>query len=301
MNALLTLATPILTFLAVILWVACIGLGGYALYKLYVRRLLRELEEERRRAAGDPRAAEKNPLLQWLGHVNERFVLPRYADRIQKSLISAGEPKDLTPFELVGLQEVSAVVVWLAAFLVARMLKTSLWWTPFLAAGGWFYPLIWLRDRVKARHLQISRAMPYNLDLMTLSVEAGLDFAAGLGKVVEKGKPGPFTYELSLVLKQLKLGKTREEALRIMADRVRLPALSSFVSSLIQADKIGASLGKVLRIQSTQMRLERSQRAEKLANEAPVKMLFPLVVCIFPCVMLLIFGTIILQFLTGNG
>jgi tight adherence protein C len=166
---------------------------------------------------------------------------------------------------------------------------------------GAFYPLIWVNDQVKKRHLQISRALPYSLDLLTLSVEAGLDFTAALAKVVEKGKAGPLRDELQLVLKQLKMGKTREEVLKAMIIRVDLPSLSTFVTALIQADKMGTSLGKVLRIQSTQMRIERTQRAEKLANEAPVKMLFPLIACIFPTVFMVLFGPIVFALMFSNA
>jgi tight adherence protein C len=170
-----------------------------------------------------------------------------------------------------------------------------------VALIGGFYPLIWLNDQVKRRHLQISRALPFNLDLLTLSVEAGLDFTAALAKVVEKGKPGPLKDELQIVLKQLKMGKTREEALKAMIARVDLPPLSTFVMALVQADKMGTSLGKVLRIQSTQMRIDRTQRAEKLANEAPVKMLFPLIACIFPTVFMVLFGPIVFAFMFGGA
>jgi len=123
-----------------------------------------------------------------------------------------------------------------------------------------------------------------------LSVEAGLDFPAALAKVVDKGRSGPLAEELSIVLKELRLGKTREEALRNLARRVDLPALTSFVQALVHADKMGTPLGKVLRILSTQLRVERSQRAEKLANEAPVKLLLPLVLFIFPTLFLMLFG-----------
>jgi len=114
-------------------------------------------------------------------------------------------------------------------------------------------------------------------------------------------KPGPLKDELQIVLKQLKMGKTREEALKAMIARVDLAALSQFVTALIQADKMGTSLGKVLRIQSTQMRIDRTQRAEKLANEAPVKMLFPLIACIFPTVFMVLFGPIVFAFMFGNA
>ena len=143
---------------------------------------------------------------------------------------------------------------------------------------------------MRARHRAIARALPYGLDLLTLSVEAGLDFPAALAKVVDKGHSGPLAEELFVVLKELKLGKTREEALRNLARRVDLPALTSFVQALVHADRMGTPLGKVLRILSTQLRIERSQRAEKLANEAPVKLLLPLVLFIFPTLFLMLFG-----------
>src|SRR5439155_1034050 len=143
------------------------------------------------------------------------------------------------------------------------------------AVAGAGFPLLWLRDQVRARHRALARALPYGLDLLTLSVEAGLDFPAALAKVVDKGRSGPLADELSVVLKELRLGKTREEALRNLGRRVDLPALTSFVQALVHADRMGTPLGKVLRILSIQLRIERSQRAEKLANEAPVKLLLP--------------------------
>jgi tight adherence protein C len=176
----------------------------------------------------------------------------------------------------------------------------NLAWALVIGLFGMYYPLIWVNDQVKKRHLLISRALPYSLDLLTLSVEAGLDFTGALAKVVEKGKAGPLREELQIVLKQLKMGKTREEALKAMILRVDLPPLTTFVTALIQADKMGTSLGKVLRIQSTQLRIDRTQRAEKLAGEAPVKMLFPLIACIFPTVFMVLFGPIVFQFMFGD-
>lgn len=200
----------------------------------------------------------------------------------------------------MALQEVSAVVGLIMGLILLNGFGVSLVWAPLFLLFGMYYPLMWLNDQVKKRHLLISRALPYSLDLLTLSVEAGLDFTAALAKVVEKGKPGPLREELQLVLKQLKMGKTREEGLKSMIVRVDLPPLTTFVTALIQADKMGTSLGKVLRIQSTQMRIDRTQRAEKLAGEAPVKMLFPLIACIFPTVFMVLFGPIVFQFMFGN-
>ncbi len=235
-----------------------------------------------------------------LGAMNRRFLWPGYEARLRRNLIKAGEPKAYRPEDILALQEGSFIIGLLVGLLVCNGVNINFLWTLVFAGFGAWYPLIWLSDQVKKRHLQISRALPYNLDLLTLSVEAGLDFTAALAKVVEKGKAGPLRDELALVLKQLKMGKTREEALKAMIARVDLPSLSTFVTALIQADRMGTSLGKVLRIQSTQMRIDRTQRAEKLANEAPVKMLFPLIACIFPTVFMVLFGPIVFAFIYGN-
>jgi tight adherence protein C len=225
-----------------------------------------------------------------LAAANERWVPAVRLAQIEGWLRRAGCPRELGAGGLLLSMQVGA------ALLLALGLGLSVWLR--LGAGacllcglaGAAYPLLWLRDRVRARHRTIARALPYSLDLLTLSVEAGLDFPAALAKVVEKGRSGPLAEELSVVLKELRLGKTREEALRNLARRVDLPALTSFVQALVHADRMGSPLGKVLRILSTQLRIERSQRAEKLANEAPVKLLLPLVFFIFPTLFLMLFG-----------
>ena len=235
-----------------------------------------------------------------LGIVNRRLMWPGYETRMRKSLIKAGEPGTYKPEDIMALQEIAFVVALILGLVLMNAVEFNLGWGFAVALFGLFYPMIWVSDQVKRRHLLISRALPFNLDLLTLSVEAGLDFTAALAKVVEKGKTGPLRDELALVLKQLKMGKTREEALKSMIARVDLSALSQFVTALIQADKMGTSLGKVLRIQSTSLRIERTQRAEKLAGEAPVKLLFPLIACIFPTVFMVLFGPIVFAFMFGN-
>jgi tight adherence protein C len=198
------------------------------------------------------------------------------------------------------LQELSIVLFSMFGAMLIFTVNLVFWSFPFFMLLGWYYPSIWLRDLIKKRHHAMSRALPYNLDLLTLAVEAGLDFAQAVGKVVEKGRQGPLVEEFRLVLRNLRLGKTREDALRGMAERVQLASLTSFSSALIQADRMGTSLGKILRLQATQLRIDRTHRAEKLANEAPVKMLFPLIACIFPTVFMVLFGPIIYQFITGK-
>ncbi|MFL5439501.1 MAG: type II secretion system F family protein [Myxococcales bacterium] len=276
----------------------------------FVVRAYEQFQEEWLRAGGagavDARQSMLVGLLRKLALVplsplNARFVPARFYPRASGLLRRAGYPGELTPLEVAGLMELCALTLGgLAALLVAG-LNLPVYVVPVAALIGAGYPFLWLRDLGKARQHQIIRALPYDLDLLTLSVEAGLDFAAAIGKVVEKGRKGPLCDELSIMLRELRLGKTREEALRNLAVRVEVTSVTTFVQALIHADRMGTPLGKVLRILSTEMRVVRTQRAEKLANEAPVKLLFPLIACIFPTIFLMLFAPIIYEVLYGGG
>jgi len=233
--------------------------------------------------------------------INARFVPQRFYTPVSAFLRRAGYPGEITALEVAGLMELCALVLGALGALLVTGLQISSLVVPTAAMLGAFYPLLWLRDCGKARQHQIVRALPYDLDLLTLSVEAGLDFAAAIAKVVEKGRKGPLCDELSVMLRELRLGKTREEALRNLAARVELMSLTTFVQALVHADRMGTPLGKVLRILSTEMRVARTQRAEKLANEAPVKLLFPLIACIFPTIFLMLFGPIAYEVLFGGN
>ena len=276
---------------------AAIAFMSIGVYSTVLEQFIVEVRDE----SGGGAAGAGNIAVRRLGIMNRKLMWPGYEDRVRRILIRGGQPQSYSPEDIMALQEIGLVVGLLAGFLLANTLDQNLAWG--LAGGvlGAMYPIIWVNDHVTKRHLAISRALPFNLDLLTLSVEAGLDFTAALDTVVRKGKAGPLRDELSLALKQLKMGKTREEALKGMIARVDLAALTQFVTALIQADKMGTSLGKVLRIQSTQLRLERTQRAEKLANEAPVKMLFPLIACIFPTVFMVLFGPIVFAFMFNGA
>ena len=280
---------------AAVLFAGAAGMAGLGVTNV-VQPFLIEVKDE---SAGGV-AGVGSVVVRKLGVMNRKFMWPGYEDKMRRSLIKAGEPSAYKPEDVMALQEIGFVVALIFGLVLMSATGFNLGWSLVVALIGMFYPLIWVNDQVAKRHLAISRALPFNLDLLTLSVEAGLDFTAALAKVVDKGKGGPLREELALVLKQLKMGKTREEALKSMIVRVDLTALTQFVTALIQADKMGTSLGKVLRIQSTQLRIERTQRAEKLAGEAPVKMLFPLVACIFPTVFMVLFGPIVFKFMFGE-
>ncbi|HEX8435729.1 type II secretion system F family protein [Archangium sp.] len=279
-----------------LMFAASAGFLGIGIYQNYFERFIDEVRDE---SAGGVKGMG-SVTIRKLGVINRKLMWPGYEAGMRRKLIKAGEPHAFKPEDIMALQEISAVLGLLAGLILVNGVGENLAYSLLFALFGMYYPLIWVNDQVKKRHLLISRALPYNLDLLTLSVEAGLDFTAALAKVVEKGKHGPLREEMQIVLKQLKMGKTREEALKAMIARVDLASLSTFVTALIQADKMGTSLGKVLRIQSTQLRIDRTQRAEKLAGEAPVKMLFPLIACIFPTVFMVLFGPIVFQFMFGD-
>jgi len=160
----------------------------------------------------------------------------------------------------------------------------------------WFVqPSLWLQAKVRDRHLQIQRALPFVLDLLTLSVEAGLDFMTAIKRIIDRRGVDALNEELIRVFREVQLGKTRREALRDMSDRVQQQDIRSVTNALVQADELGVSIGAILRIQADQMRVRRFLNAEKMANEAPVKMLFPLIGFIFPAVFLILLGPIVVQ------
>lgn len=160
--------------------------------------------------------------------------------------------------------------------------------------GGWFYPELWLKEAGTRRQDAIIRQLPFYLDIVTLSVEAGSNLTGGITQAVQKSADSPLRSEFSRVLRDIRAGKRRADALRGLVERTGSQAVQNLVSTLIQAEKTGSSLGPLLRAQAEQLRSERFQRAEKLAMEAPVKLLGPLVMFIFPCTFLVL-GFLILS------
>ena len=154
-------------------------------------------------------------------------------------------------------------------------------------------PAIWLRKAVEKRQRAILRSLPFVLDLLTLSVEAGMDFMSALQRSTEARKIDELGEEILRVVREIQLGTPRRVALRTMSKRIDLPDVRSVVNALVQADELGVSVGAILRIQSDQIRQRRFDRAEKLANEAPVKLLGPLLLFIFPSVFLILLGPVL--------
>lgn len=204
----------------------------------------------------------------------------------------------MTARQFLSLSMVSALTFCLLAGIAMLGLGA---FSPLLmiAAGalGFFYPRIWLRDVRKRNLLQITRHLPVFLDFLTLSVEAGLNINGALLQAVEKGPEGPLRREFEHVLRDLKSGLSRADALRRMDDRLRVKEVTNFVGAVIQAERTGSGLAATLRFQSEQRRTERFQRAEKQAMEAPVKLIFPLVVFIFPVTFIVLGFPIVMKFM----
>lgn len=224
---------------------------------------------------------------------------------IERNIIAAGMEGLISATEIMALRIVMPVTLgipWLLliysvvstnpASILGKMAPVLYVLGPLLLAVA---PRSWLARAVKTRHRSIQRSLPFVLDLLTLSVEAGMDFMTALQRNVERARINPLTEELMRVIREIQLGHTRREALRAMSERVNLQEIRAVVNSLVQADELGVSIGSILRIQSEQIRQRRFEHAEKLANEAPVKMLGPLLLFIFPGVFLILLGPILYQ------
>ena len=228
--------------------------------------------------------------------------LDKYRARLDGRLISAGYEGVLNAEEFLSIRLLLLIVAVPAGFGFKLALEglpgVGRYWhlgTILTIGYSLIYASAWLKGVRNARHRSMQKALPYVLDLMTLSVEAGLDFMTAIRKIIERRVMDPLGEELMRVFHEIQVGKTRRQALRDMGLRVDQPDLSSVVSALVQADELGVSLGTILRIMADQMRMKRFQRAEKLAYEAPVKMLGPLLLLIFPAVMLFLLGPIVAQ------
>lgn len=237
------------------------------------------------------------PLAQRLSGTVARMTSTSFSDRTEKRLALAGNPGELRVGDWLGIKAIAAIAFAGGFFLLLGILGGNLIlgiiMVPVGLAFGYTFPEFWLGGRIKKRKKAILLQIPDALDLLTISVRAGLGFDAALGKVVEKLK-GPLTDEFRRALAEIRVGKTRRDALRDIVARTDVVPLTSFIGAIIQAEQLGVSISKVLQVQSEQLRVERRQRAEEMAAKAPIKMLFPLVGCIFPSLFIVILGPAII-------
>ncbi|MHC4777764.1 MAG: type II secretion system F family protein [Planctomycetota bacterium] len=244
-----------------------------------------------------------------------------FRQKVFKLLMAAGNPGPMTPDEFGGLMIVWSIIglvtgiaTWgltqtldpedLPRLIYVAVTQGSILLIPAFPLLGFLLPLLWLRDTIRGRHGKMRKKLPYALDLLTLGVEAGLDFTAALRRIVDKLGRNPLSEEFARMLQEILMGKNRAEALRDLGQRNNLIDLTSVVSALVQADELGAPLGPILRIQSDQIRVKRAQYAEEAAMKAPVKIIFPLAFCIFPATILIIVGPMAIRYapiLLGQG
>jgi len=234
------------------------------------------------------------------------LVLP-YSQKIQaenwkkknrRQIISAGLEDEIDADELLAFKIFLGFVVPIGLLVFFKVQGASMSWWMFLGMMLvlYVYPSVWVNGRRKWRHEEIRLQLPFVIDLLTLSTEAGLDFIGALQKVVEKTRSGPFVNEIERMIQQIQLGTTRSDAMRDMGWRIDLTEVSSLIAVLVTADQMGSPLGAVLRVQSDLIRTQRFTNAEKKGAAASQKLLFPLIFFIMPAVFIMIFGPVILGF-----
>jgi tight adherence protein C len=243
------------------------------------------------------------PLVQRLSRVVNRGDQGGLIARTDAKLERAGYPGGLRGADWMGVKLLSTIVVGIAVALLALAtgrVQLALVFGRAGAALGFMVPEFWLGSRGRKRSFEMVLQLPDALDLLTISVEAGLGFDAALAKVVEKME-GPLVNEFRQALAEIRMGRTRRDALRDVVARADSQPISNFIGAIVQAEQLGVPIAKVLQIQSQQLRIERRQRAEEMAAKAPVKMLFPMVGCIFPTIFIVILGPAIVTVMGGVG
>lgn len=234
------------------------------------------------------------PIARKLGSLVLRFTPQNAIQQTSHKLELAGSPRGLDPTMFWALRMVGLLLGGLLLFVSAVAPDGSflegrgLMFAIPAAVLGFFLPELWLRGRISKRQTDVRKAMPDALDLLTICVEAGLGFDAAMAKVYEKWD-NELARAFGRVIREIQLGKLRREAMHDMADRLGVPEMTSFVAAVIQSEQLGVSLSKVLRIQADQMRVKRRQHAEEMAHKAPIKMLIPMAILIFPsiCIVLM--------------
>jgi tight adherence protein C len=233
------------------------------------------------------------PVLRRLSKLVSRNTPANVIDTAQKRLAYAGNPNNLTVADFMGIKGLVAVILAGIAFVVSFLgginFLGAILFIVLLGALGFLLPDFWLGSQVRRRRNALVRALPDGIDLLSISVEAGLGFDAALQRLVDKTDT-VLTYEFARVLAEMRIGVARRDALRGLAERTGLQDLGVFVTAIVQAEQLGASITNVLRMQSNEMRVRRRQRAEVLAHQAPIKMLFPMAFLIFPPMFVVILG-----------
>ncbi len=282
------------------------AVNDYFLERRRVHQQLRTMESfdldptdvRARELAAPARTRLLFPGAKWLAGAARRFTPAGVVDRLRKDLVYAGSPAGWDAERILVIKLLLAVALVGLAFLYTLTGQPE----PLLGFGlmmfgafvGWFVPEWMIRARAGKRQDEIARTLPDALDLLSITVEAGLGFDAAVARV-SREMGGPLGQELNRVVQEMQLGKSRQDALRGLGDRSSVSSLKEFVLAMIQADIFGISVAQVLTVQADEMRLKRRQQVEEIAQKVPVKMIFPLVMCILPATFVILAGPAILQ------
>lgn len=241
----------------------------------------------------------------------KRYFLPlvqglkskqKIRNKYRQPLANAGLSKEMSPEEFVALK-FFMILGGPFVFLAVRWIMEENWSlsiTPVMAVVGFYYPNIWLKGLIAKRAQDTLRAMPFIVDMLALSVEAGLDFMAAIQRVIEKAPPSPLVEEFETLIKETRIGSSRAEGLRQLGWRVNIIEINSFCATLIAADSVGASISPILKQLSAELRVKRSSRAEQQGATAATKILIPMIFFILPAVLVAIFAPMALKMMTGN-
>lgn len=284
--------------------------AAFFVYSIYAKRAEKSYETRLQKMAVSEKekSAKKRistsqviqNMLSFLGGLalrsNRHFI--RYGNYLQGIFSKVENLTAYTPSFFVGIQFMSGL---LTAALISYLIETTnpAWLFVFFIAGL-FPPLFWAKNLIQSYRRAIFRALPDTIDILTMAMEAGLDFNAAVDRLINRGEKNLLTAEFRKMFHEMQMGKSRSTALEDMSKRVDEPSLTSVVASLIQGLKLGSSLSPILKAQSSEIRVKRSQLAEKLAAEAPLKLLFPLLFFIFPTIFIILFGPIVLMFMKGG-
>lgn len=237
------------------------------------------------------------PLIKTSAQFVTRFMPKQYVESTRLKLEMAGNPNNWSATDFLGVRGLAALLLAAIPFMLFNVLGSPITqrilFSLLFLLLGFNLPVIWLGRKISARKTEIWRSLPDVLDLLTVSVEAGLGFNAAMSKVNEKWD-NALSRAFGRCIAEMRMGQSRREALRTLAARMDVPEVTAFVAAVIQADQLGVSIAKVLRIQSEQMRIRRRQRAEEKAQQAPLKMSFPLVLLIFPSIYIILLGPALL-------
>ncbi len=241
------------------------------------------------------------PMVRQSAQFMSRFTPAKTLETTRRNLDLAGNPNNWGPSEFFGIRALATIVLAVLIFVLLSITRAELpirlLMAFIFALLGFFLPVLWLGGKIRGRKANVIKSLPDALDLLTICVEAGLGFDQAVQKVAEKWD-NELSRAFGRVLQEIRLGKTRREALRDMSNRIDVTDMTSFIAAVVQSEVLGVSMSKVLRIQSDQMRVRRRQRAEEKARQAPVKMLFPLVFLIFPSIFIVLLGPAVLQLMS---